>query len=408
MKTIISAAILLLLTAACGQVSGTPTSVLKSPSPSATTTVAPSSKPTSQATPGTSPTLLFAALEASGTANAWTYNTLAIVGLDGYARAKTTFAPIPNSACAVLPQSAHVAGGKVFFADSRGVIRSLAVDGTVATAATFPLTSTHQMLSFAVSPDGTRLLGTIFTPPADAMSCIGSPSAGTSTFDAYSATNGGPSKLLYHLSWTRPQDILALTGWDSVGPIGSYPTVWWSQGGGPGSTLGVSVRVDAATVKPGAQFSDPSKCQVWDSVSSGSFVCTKDAVTTNGGTATQKSVEPVSIRRADGSEMWPFTMTSTNPASSPILSPDTQHVAICCADTHAGFSYVLVGRAGPQVKLANGFYADGWLNSTTLIGDLNINPATQPPYNLAYVAVSGPARAVSLGFSGKFVGMVRG
>ena len=115
MKTIISAAILLLLSAGCGQASGTPTATLSSPSPSssavvsapasqlATPTVGPSSKPTPQATLGTSPTLLFAVLEAKGTANPWTYNTVAIAGLDGYARAKTTFTPIQTPACAVLP-----------------------------------------------------------------------------------------------------------------------------------------------------------------------------------------------------------------------------------------------------------------------------------------------------------------
>src|SRR6266446_2381312 len=164
MKAVILAS-LLVLSVACGQVSGRPAAAVASPS------APPSAKPSASpmATPKTSPTQLFAVLEAKGTVNAWIYNTVAIAGLDGYARAKTTFTPMPVPALgcmgAVLPPSAHVAAGKVFFADAKGVVRSLAISGAVTTVATFPMTSTQQMLSFAVSPDGGRILGTVFTAP---------------------------------------------------------------------------------------------------------------------------------------------------------------------------------------------------------------------------------------------------
>ena len=403
MKATVSAAILLLLTAACGQTPSTSNSASATPVVTATPIASPTAAPSSPATPGTSATLLFAVLEAKGTANAWTYNTVAIAGLDGRARAKTTYAPIANPSCIVLPQSAHVAAGKVFFADGKGVIRSLAIDGTVATAATFPLTSANQVLSFAVSPDGTRLLGTIFTAPASAMSCAGSPT-GTFTFDAYSATNGGSRQLLYHLAWTKPQSVLALTGWDSVGPLGSYPAVWWSQGGGPGSTLGVAVRVDAATGKPGTQLSDPTACQVWDSVVSGSFVCLKDGVMKNGGTPQQTVNVPVSVRRADGTELWHFTATGQNTPFGPYLSSDAQHVLICCNDLNLADAHEqLIGRDGTQVNLAKGFSVSGWLDPTTVVGWTSPS-GTQ----MAYVALSAPGKAISMGFAGLFVGTVRG
>src|SRR6266849_684589 len=224
MKAIILAA-LIVLTVACGQVSGRPTAAVASPSALPVTTPAaspsaqpgPTSKPTAAATPKTSPTLLFAVLEARGTANAWTYNTVAIAGVDGYARAKTTFTPMlsPTMGCmgAVIPQSAHVANGKGFFADGKGVVRSLSIDGTVAMAATFPLTSAQQMLSFAVSPDGTSVLATIFTLPAGLSYCNGAPS-GIFNFDAYRAPVGGAAQLVYHDSWSTSHNVLALTGWD--------------------------------------------------------------------------------------------------------------------------------------------------------------------------------------------------
>jgi hypothetical protein len=375
-------AAVVLIVAACGQVQGNPSG-------------------TPQASP--SP-LLFAVLEAKGTANAWTYNTVAIVGLDGNERAKSTFTPmpVPSLGCmgALIPPSAHVAAGKVYFADAKGVVRSLAIDGTVAVAATFAMTSTQQMLSFAVSPDGTRIVGTIFTVPASATGCGGAAS-GTFTFDAYTAPVGGAAKLVYHDSWTTSRNVLALTGWDSVGPIGTYPTVWASQGGGPGSALGAKVRVDAATVRPGSVLSDPNKCQVWDSNSTGAFVCMGDAVMTGGGTADQRVNQPVSIRNADGTEAWRFTAIGQNAPFGPFLSPDGTRVMVCCNDLNLSDSHeLLVGRDGTQVNLAAGFGASGWLDQETMVGWVNSN--------MAYVASSSPGLAVSMGFPGLFVGTVRG
>src|SRR5436309_219306 len=346
MKAIILAAALLVISVACGQVSGT----LPSSSPSAGP-------------------LLFAVLEANGSSSAWTYNTVAIAGLDGNTRAKTTFAPMPSPTIgcmgAVIPQSAHVANGKVFFADAKGVVRSLAINGTVAVAATFPMTTTQQMLSFAVSPDGIRLLGTVYTIPTNALTCDGSWS-GTFTFDTYSAANGGIANPVYHQTWTKPQSVLELTGWDSVGPIGTYPTIWASQGGGPGSTLVVKVRVDATTIKTWAAFSDPSACMVWDSNQSGAFVCTKDGVITNGGTATQQVSLPVSVRRADGTELWHYTATGVNAPSNPALSPDGKRVLMCCAG--AAVSELVFNSDGTSTSLGTGFFANGWLDSQPATG----------------------------------------
>jgi hypothetical protein len=381
MKAIILAA-LLVLSVACGQVSGRPTAQ-QSPS----STLKPSS------------TLLFAVLEAKATA----YDTVAIVGLDGNARAKSTFTPmpVPKVGCmgAIIPLSAHVAAGKVYFADAKGVVRSLAVDGTVAVAATLPMTSSQQMLSFAVSPDGTRIVGTILTVPSTAFTCSGAGS-GTFTLDAYTAPVGGAAQLVYHDSWTTSRSVLALTGWDSVGPIGTYPTVWASQGGGPGSALGVKVRVDAATIRPGSVLSNPSACLVWDTIADGAFVCTKDGVS-----AQQQVSVPVSVRRADGTELWQYTISSANGPSLPYLNPDGAHVIMCCSDD--GHEW-LIGRDGSRIKLGAAFFGSGWLDSTTAIGEYHPDPSQQPPLPLSYVALNAPDTVVPMGFAGAFVGTVSG
>jgi hypothetical protein len=361
--------------------------------------------------PSTSATLLFAGLEAKTPGSPYTWNTVAISGLDGHARAETTFTPmpVPATGCmgAILQPSAHVAAGKVFYADAKGVVRSLAINGAVTMVTMFPMTSSQQMLSFAVSPDGTRLLGTVFTVPTNAWPCDGSSSNATYTFDTFTASSGAPSRLVDHQTWTKPQDTLALTGWDSAGPIGTYPTVWASQGGGPGSTLGVSVRVDAATVRPLAPLADPSKCRVWNSTPSGAFVCTGDPVMTEGGTADQKVNQPVSVRSAGGTELWHSTVTGQNAPFGPFLAPDGQHLMICCNDLNLADSHeLLVGRDGTQVNLAKGFGASGWLDSTTMVGWVNANPLSQGPFPLAYVAADAPGTVVSMGFPGLFVGTV--
>jgi hypothetical protein len=407
---------LILLGVACGptqaQRSISPSEAVATPSATATASASPSPKLSPLPQPSTSATLLFGALEAKLPGRPETWNTAAIAGLDGDARAEATFTPmpVPNLGCigAILPSSAQVSAGKLFYADGKGVVRSLALDGTIQTVATFPITSTQQMLSFAVSPDGTRLLGTIFTAPTNEYSCTGSPSSGRFTFDAYAATSGGSSQLVYHESWTKPQNVLALTGWDAVGPIGTYPTVWASQGGGPGSTLGVFVRVDAVTIKPLAPLADPSKCQVWNSIQSGAFACLGPSTMTGSGTADQRVNQPVSVRSADGTELWHFTVTGQNSPFGPFLAPDGQHVMICCNDLNLADSHeLLVGRDGVQVNLAKGFGASGWLDSTTMVGWVNANPLIQGPYPMAYVAANAPGTVVSMGFPGLLVGTVR-
>lgn len=388
----------MLIVVACG-----PSQAHAPASPSvATATVTPGASPT----PSSSGPLVFAVLEAKIAGSPVDWNTVAIVGLDGYARAKTTFTPmpVPNLGCmgAVLSQSAHVAAGKVYFADGKGVVRSLSIQGQIIQVATFPLTSRQQMLSFAVSPDGSRLLGTVFTVPAKPnLGCNGSPAPGYA-LDVYSALAGGPSTLLYHQSLqTSPSNVLALSGWDAVGPVGTSPTVWASQGGGPGSELGVAVRIDAATGKVLRQFA-PSSCRVWDSVQSGAFVCTLNPVPTSSDPYGPVS-QPVSIRSAAGLEEWRFTVTSVNGANSPYLAPDEQHVVICCNFGTA--SNWLVDRQGHQILFKTGFYASGWLDAATVFG-FSAQTASSPGV-LSYIALNSPGSFVSMGFTGNVVGTVQ-
>jgi hypothetical protein len=385
MKTLGIAAVLLIL-AACGTTSHPAAG--QSPSP------------------GGPPKVLVALLQAKGTANQFDFNTISLVGMDGGIRASTGFTPIPAASLgcigAVPPTSAHVAAGKVFFADGAGAVHSLAPDGTVTPVTNFPITSAQQMLSFAVSPDGTKVVAGIFAAPVNAFTCNGSTPSGSYTFDAYRANAGASPELVYHQSWSQaPSAVMAFTGWDSIGPTGTYPTVWASQGGGPASTLGAKARIDPTTLKA-TPLTDTSSCMVWDSNASGAFVCTGDAAT--GSAATSARVQtPVSVRQPNGQESWRFTVADANAASSPFLSPDGGHVVICCSlDTSGEF---LFAKDGTHGMLAGGFFAGGWLDSNTVYG-LTDATTDNSLGNASYVRIDAPGTVVKLGVTGRFVGPI--
>ncbi|MEO8743820.1 MAG: hypothetical protein ABI455_00865 [Candidatus Dormiibacterota bacterium] len=370
-------AIVVLLTACGGSV--TPTAV-----------ASPSASPQ----PTASKPLLFAALEAKATGDAFEWNTVAIANLDGIAQAKTAFTPMPvpyvGCAGASLPPSAHVASGKVFFADGTGQVRSLGLNGQIAAVTTIPFTGTQQMLSFAVSPDGSSLLAAVFTipgRPATGDACTGAApfAPGNFTLDVYSAQVGGASHLLYHevlaSSSTQPvPNVMAFIGWDKVGPEATYPTQWATQGGGP-HPYGVMAWVDPSTGKVSRQLSNPDSCLVWDIGAAGDFVCT----------TTQ--VGDISVRRPDGTEIWGVKAPANSFYESPYLSPQEGRVAAGGGET------AILGRDGAHVSLT-GFGPQGWLDDTTVIGGGYESDFT-------YVRLNASSTVVDIGFKGKFIGTIQ-
>jgi hypothetical protein len=372
-----------------------------SPSPIARPSATPDSLPTPAPTPSTSSSLLFAALEAKGatTSKVPQWNTVAIVGLDGYAKAKTTFAPmpVPNAGCMgtpVVPVSAQVAAGVVYFADSTGVVRTLSAQGQITQVATFPLTSGQQMLSFAVSPDGSRLLGAVFTlPPNPQTVCTGSPSVGEYSLDVYAAQPGGARTLLYHESLAAHLaenridlgiHVMVLVGWDQVGPIATYPSDWVYQGGPVPNYRGTPVRVDSSSGKVLKQVSDPASCYVQDTSSSGNFAC---SLGVNG---------DLSVRRPDGSEIWHVASEPKNDYVSAYLSPDDRRLVTQHASTGI---WETASQDGSRVGVARDFWPVDWLEPGTLIG-------VHGGGNLGFVGLISPGTIVDLGFPGQFVGTV--
>jgi hypothetical protein len=383
MRRLLTGLLLLVVATACGSAS-----VAARPSPSLAGTATPAAN--TSPSPSLSPRpLLFAALEVKG-GNAW--NVLAIAGLDGYARAKTNFTPLPapfvGCAGSVPPASAHVAAGKVYFADGAGVIRTLNTTGQIATIAAIPYTGHQQMLSFAVSPDGSQLLASVFTLPPQATPgsdpCAGPAPFGPGDFmqDVYSANPGAATHLLYHrvlaTSFGQPISTLAFVGWDKLGPEATYPTEWATQGGGP-HPYGTLVRVDASTGNVVRQVDNPQSCLVWDIAAGGDYVCTNNA----GG---------ISVRRPDATEIWGVAAPSNSQYWAPYLSPGEDKVATGATDN------TIVSSDGSQSPL--GLNPLGWLNETTIIGG-------GFGVHFTYAKVDRPGTAIDIGFTGMFVGTVQ-
>jgi hypothetical protein len=322
-------------------------------------------------------------------------DSVVIAGLDGVVRANATFTPVtpPPVDClgTRLPPAAYVAAGKVFFADGVGAIRSLSPDGQVQEITTFA-TSRQQMLSYAVSPDGTTLLATVLTVPprtSAGILCIRSARHYTSDFNVFSAHAGTTPQLLYQQrvpeGATHSACYLQLVGWDQIGPYGIYPACV-GPGGGPVHYPGPVVRVSPETGRVNTPIIDPRLCRVEDIVLTGDFVC--DPVTPSTECC---GTGDISVRRSDGHETWHFAAKPNGQYYYDFLSPDERHVL------SKGWGAEVLGRDATDIKLNSTGFFDGWLDSSTVIGSFNGG-------NLAYVSLTAPTKMINLGFAGAFVG----
>ena len=222
---------LLLILGACGSPSARSGQV--SPSPS------------SAASPSPAPELLFAVVEGGSLASQ--PGTVAIVGLDGYARAKAQFQP-RGRARPILPDAytplqgiAQVVGSGVYYIDGAGTVRVLRVGSQPQIVARFPLQPAQEDVWFAVSPDGSRVLAGIVTFPALGPIISGTSwntLVGPTKFDLETASAGGQTKTLVQLSpqggnW--PTATFPVGG--RHGPVATLPEYLTSQNAWPGGPL---------------------------------------------------------------------------------------------------------------------------------------------------------------------------
>ena len=191
---------------------------------------------------------LMAVLEPGGFGQvAAAHDRVAIVRLNGRAVAKQAFSaravPRIGNAAPVMQPEAFTAGGKVYYVDGLGQVRSLAPDGTVLTVTRFPLVNPQQVLSFVVSPDGAKLVATVFSwppvhnpPPQTPVQPAFGP--GDMTLDVYTAAAGQAPVRVHHQVWAQgnvlPRDVMQVVGWAANGPLVTTDTVLGTQQPLPG------------------------------------------------------------------------------------------------------------------------------------------------------------------------------
>jgi hypothetical protein len=342
-----------------------------------------------------------AACENPGSAR---HDTAAIATLDGFAVAKTTFTPrgIPNigNAGAVLDLEGQVAAGGLYFIDGAGVVRRLEPGGGVKTVATFAITSPQQTASFAVSPDGTHLMGTVFTfpdvsPSSDPNEPFGHFS-GKFRLQLEAATAGGSTSIVktWESAVNQSPDgpggftNFVLAGWDAQGPIAHIHAATGTQN----AWLDFQRRFSGNLARLHADGSfgpviGPADCLPYWRPVAGRFVCTR--------IASNQAGTPVSVVGLDGSVVWtgiqPGAVNGLTGGFG--LSPDGTRLAM--------EGQIITLASGAILRLAPNFTPEGWLSADTVIG---LIPSPHTPGTLGIVHTQDPQHPENWGFSGTFVG----
>lgn len=355
-----------------------------------------STRASASTTAGASP--LFAVLETRRAAAEGypSHDTVAIANSQGYAVAKTSFTPrsVPQQfdAATVMQPEAYIAARAVYYSDGSGVVRRLDATGTVATVATFPLTSAEQELSFAVSPDGSQLMAARLTFPMLRGTPPPTPT-GDWSLDVMRATAGAATKQVQH--WQAgPTNYpggpggfttIFLVGWDSTGPIGLVgANIGTQQAQFDGQRFfGGRLAYLDANGQVGTTIGG-SDCSPFAPPQAGRVICA-----TNSG----QSIT-VSVRAVDGHEIW--RGQAPNPPSNFgggfVLSADGQRLAM-------DGSIVTLATAATS-SLPSSFTPAAWLDTTDLIGTIQNSQA------VVIVHLSQGPSLENWGFAGQIVGDV--
>ncbi len=313
-------------------------------------------------------------------------DTVAIVGRDGHAVAKARFqprrAPQLGNVAVMLQSEAQVGDAGVYYMDGSGVIRLLKPSGDVTTVATFPMTPDQHEAWYAVSPDGSRVLAGILTAPRTGPPVGGTPwpsLVGNWTFDLETAPAGGPTRVLQHIeSPDWPGDswrTIFPVGWTQAGPVAmvgaplATQNAWW---GGPLFSIDDGGQ---PTTRVGG-----GDCSAARILPTGLVPCISGGFT----------APAVSVRDSSGRVLW---------------SPAVDSFSALGLRLAADGSAIAIGRSAAnhtkQVMLPDGFTAEGWLDSETVVG-------RRSGASLSSVRLDSPATTHDLGFRGDFVGMLPG
>lgn len=334
--------------------------------------------------------LLFAALE-GGSPTGSEPNTVVVVGMDGYARAKATFTPrqrpyVGNAGVPLQPM-AQVVGSGVYYIDGYGTVRVLRANRQPVTVATFSEQPVQYETWFAVKPDGSEVVAGILQFPAIGpvpSPCEGMclpPLVGGWNFNLVHAA-GGTNTVLKHVESPTSTDASNSDwkpefpiGWVAAGPVVMLPVsigtqnAWW---GGPLHLLDPSGGLAAQLGGPDCNAA---------SITGGQFIpCTSGQYA-------------VTIRDFSGRVLWSSQIEGVN-ALQLHLSPDGQAIAD---------DFQVETRAYGLITMPSGFQVQGWLDNGTVIGRKYIGNGPDQG-DLSWISLSDSSTIHDLGFKGDFVG----
>jgi hypothetical protein len=398
LKHVVGVAAIAVLLAGCGHVpsgvASTPTMTPSGVSPAATTS--PTGTPSAAPTPSIAPPaagFLFAVVEGGyPPPNVSEPGTVAIVGLDGYAKAKATFqprvGPVIADAYTPLQGVAQVVGSSVYYLDGAGTVRVLRVGSQPQVVARFPLQPAQEDVWFAVSPDGSRVLAGILTFPALGPLIPGTgwhTSVGPSKFDLETAPAGGQTKTLVHLEVPQGSNVPTPTfpvGWTVAGPAAMVPLYVTSQNIWPGGPLYVIDDSGKKTTRLGG-----SDCNSASITPNGLIPCVSST-----------GVGVVSVRDTTGKVLW-VTHASGFDLTSVHISPDGEAISDGNEVSTDGvtWSMAIEMHSGRSVELPKMFFVEGWLDSNTVVG------RSGGDGDLSWISLGDPIKVHDLGFKGDFV-----
>jgi len=236
-----------------------------------------------------------------------------IVDLHGMVAASASFtAPsMPQLAsCQTVTQPpVRAAGGAAFYADSAGLVHRLDTSGKTTTAATFKLSGNAQFLSYAVSPDGSRLMASVITAPATGT--------GHWTLDLESAPLGGATTVVKHvdLGSDPSSGAFVMAGWDGIGPTATADSDLCVGLSPASAEYAGAALVHLSTTGTVMDHVGGQGCAPMDELADGTVLCVADRF--DCGTFT--------VRQANGDTIWRRAVKC--PFVEPHLSPDGQAVA---------------------------------------------------------------------------------
>ena len=339
--------------------------------------------------------------------------TVAIVDREGHVRARRAFKQLPQPLVGCeggwINSSIQVAANAAYYLDDSGTVWRLSASGEATDVAHFPVRTSQQVVWYAVSPDGSKLMAAmmVYTPLSPSwdpqQGCpIHEPGRVYEEIDL--ATVGGSTTTVS--DQTNPQRVMSVVGWDRTGPI-AIPDSHMSYIGFIAGTVwgGPAVHLDLRGQQVGGSIGGAKCSPLFGETKDGNLVCHDPKLPT--------------VRDSSGSVLWSLKgLDPTDDFSYGLiaLSPDASHVAFslnskCC---YTFDSSVVRSRDGVRIGLGSAFQPQGWLDNQTIIGargsvktTCSGCPPDFAPTTLGIIDLARPTEVRDLGVSGTFLGVLQ-